>query len=50
MIQFVVLGIIVSMKIAAIFVIVGFRVLAVSVPPMPVSPYADTEVALSCKL
>ena len=43
-------GIIVCMKLVLIFVLVGFRVLAVSVPPMPISPYADTEVALSCKL
>ena len=45
MIQFAVFGIIVSMKFVLIFVLVGFRVLAVSVPPMPVSPYADTEVS-----
>ena len=33
------------MKFIAVFVLVGFRVLAVSVPPMPVLPYADTEVS-----
>ena len=33
------------MKLVSILALVGLQVLAVSVPPMPVSPYADTEVS-----
>ena len=33
------------MKLVSILALVGLRVLAVSLPPMPVSPYADTEVS-----
>ena len=33
------------MKLVSILALVGLQVLAVSVPPMPVSPFADTEVS-----
>ena len=33
------------MKLVLILALVGLQVWAVSVPPMPVSPYADTEVS-----
>ena len=33
------------MELVSILALVGLRVLAVSLPPMPVSPYADTEVS-----
>ena len=38
------------MKLVSILALVGLQVLAVSVPPMPVSPYADTEVSTNVLL